>query len=56
MSIPVKKLSGLLLAAVLVLSCLALCAPSAQAEGSFTLVGGWHESLYAEIDGIEDAE
>ncbi|MGM9600897.1 MAG: dockerin type I domain-containing protein [Faecousia sp.] len=50
-----KKLLALALAAVLTLGFTAALAPDAQAAGSFSAVGGWNESIYAEIDGIEDA-
>ena len=49
-----RNLLCLTLALVMALSCLAV-APKAQAAGSFSLVGGWNESLYAEIEGVTDA-
>ncbi len=50
-----KKLLAGMLALVLALGCVVGLAPNAQAAGAFSAVGGWNESIYAEIDGIEDA-
>lgn len=50
-----KKLLALVLAAALALGCGAVFAPQVQAASGFTAAGGWNESLYAEIDGIDDA-
>ncbi len=51
-----KKLMSLALACLLMLGWAATFAPQAQAAGAFTSVGGWYESLYAEIGGISDSD
>ena len=51
-----KRLFAAILAAVLTLGCMAGFAPNVQAADSFSAVGGWNESLFAEIEGIADTD
>ncbi len=55
MGIHGKRIISLMLAVLLMAGCAAVLVPEAQAASTFTDVGGWYESIYAEIDGIEDA-